>query len=57
MIECGVRNRGKKSTFALMCEKVEQLECDKSNLEKQLEETSKDNALNTLDILRIRGII
>lgn len=56
-MECGVRNRGKKSTFALMCEKVNKLECDKSNLEKKLEEANKDNALNTLDILRIRGII
>ena len=56
-MECGVRKKVTKSPFALMCDKVEQLKCDKLELEKKLEEEKNNNALNTFDIFKLKGWI
>ena len=56
-MDCGVRKKRKKTPFALMCEKVNKLEKEKADLEKEVADQKENNALNALDILRLRGII
>ena len=56
-MQCGVRKKPNLVTKEQMCCEIKQLKKDNTELKLKLKESQKDNALNTLDILRIRGII